>query len=330
MDDDDEPIIQRPDETRSQPPRAVPPLNDPGADVHALHEEERVRVLPDGTVVHETDRVEQEQSWFRRNLPWILMGVCLVLLVGGLVIWYVTRSDTKTVPTVIGLQVDEAINRLQDDGFEVQIHRQPNDTRPAGVVFSANPGAGTNTDKGTTVQLFVSSGKRTKAVPNGVGRPQADARDALVQAGFSVTTAQVFSDQPNGTVVAQDPPAGTRVAPGTKVRINVSKGAADIEIPDEVGSTVGDATAALEAKGFKVATTVVPSDEVADTVISQSPPGGAAPKGSTVHLNVSQGPATGTTTTPTVPTTTDTTATVTTPTTPTTTDTTATLPGSPG
>lgn len=325
MDDDDDPIIQRPDEPRVYPPRAVPPLNDPAADVHAVHEQERVRVLPDGSVVRETDRVEHEQSWFRRNLPWLLMGVCLVLLVGGLVIWYVTRADNKTVPTVIGLQVDAAINRLQDDGFKVQIHRQPNDTRPAGTVFSQNPDAGTNTGKGTTVQLFVSSGRRTRTVPNAVGRPQAQARDALVQAGFTVTTAEVFADQPKGTVVAQDPPAGTKAPPGSKVRVNVSKGPADVEIPNLVGTSATDAQAALEAKGFKVSLNPVPSNEPAGTAVAQHPAGGAAPKGSTVQLDVSQGPATDTTTTPTVPTT-DTTATVTTPTT----DTTATLPAAPG
>jgi beta-lactam-binding protein with PASTA domain len=327
MDDDDDPIVQRPDETWVQPPRRVPPLNDPDADVNVVHEQERVRVLPDGTVLRETDRVEAQQSWFRRNLPWILMGVLLVLLIGGLVIWYVTRSDNKNVPTVIGLQSDDAINRLQDDGFKVRITRAPND-RDAGIVFSQNPDAGTNTSKGTTVQLSVSSGKRQVTVPNAVGRTQADARDQLVAAGFSVTTAEVFSDQPTGTVVAQDPAAGVRTAPGTKVRINVSKGSASVSVPSEVGSTVGDATASLEAKGFKVETTLVASSEAADTVVAQSPSGGGAPKGSTVQLNVSQGPSTDTTTTPTTPTTptTDTTATDTVPTTTSPTVTTATTP----
>jgi beta-lactam-binding protein with PASTA domain len=328
MDDDDDPIVQRPDETRIQPPPRVPPLNDPDVDVNVMHEEERVRVLPDGTVMRETDRVEQQDSWVRRYLPWILIAVLGVLIIVGLVLWYVTKSDNKNVPAVVGLRVDDAVNRMQNDGFKVQIARQSN-ARPAGVVFGQNPGGGTSTGKGSTVNLLVSKGRSRVTVPNAVGRSQGDARDQLVQAGFTVTTAQVFSDQPTGTVVAQDPAAGTRSAPGTKVRINVSKGAAAVQVPSEVGSTVDDATAALSAKGFKVQTTRVASSEVVDTVVSQSPAGGSAPKGATVQLSVSQGPATDTTTTVTTPTTTttttDTTATVTT-TTATSTDTTATTP----
>jgi beta-lactam-binding protein with PASTA domain len=330
MHDDDDPIVQRPDETRIQPPpspRPVPPLTDPDA-VHVVHEEERVRVLPDGTVLREHDRVEQEQSWFRRYLPWILIAILGLLIIAGLVLWYVTKSDTKTVPTVVGLRSDAAVNRLQNDGFKVQIVPQSS-TRAAGVVFGQNPAGGASVSKGSTVRLLVSKGRSLVTVPNAVGLAQVDARTKLVNAGFAVITAQVPSDQPVGTVTAQDPAAGTRVAPGTKVHINVSKGKADVPVPSEVGNTLSNATAELEAKGFKVAPTPVPSSSPADTVVSQSPAGGSAPKGSTVQLNVSQGPSatttTATVTTPTTPTTTVTTPT-TTVTTPTTTTTTVTTP----
>jgi eukaryotic-like serine/threonine-protein kinase len=310
MSDDDDPIVERPDDTQIQPPRAVPPLSEQDPGVNVLHEEERVRVLDDGSVVRETDRIEQ-RSRFRELLPWLLIALLGVILIAGIVIWYVTKSDSKSVPTVIGLRQDVAVNRMQADGFKVQITPQSN-ARAAGVVFGQNPGGGTSAGKGSTVNLLVSSGRSRKTVPNAVGLAQTAGRDALVQAGFRVTTAEVSSDQPNGTIIAQDPAAGTRVAPGTKVRINVSKGSAGVTVPSEVGSTVDDAKAALAAKGFKPAVTLVSSSEATDTVIAQSPAGGTAPKGSTVQLSVSQGPSTATTTTPTVPTTPGTT-TVTTP-----------------
>ena len=304
--DDDDPIVQRPDETWVQPPRPVPPLPDPDADVHVVHEQERVRVLPDGSVLRETDRVEEQQSGFKRWLPWILIGVLALIVVVGAIVWFATRSDNKTVPTVTGLQVDAAVNRLQNDGFKVQISRQES-TRPAGIVFSQSPTSGASARKGSTVHVVASQGPGKKVVPNAVGRSQADARDQLVQAGFSVTTAQVFSSQPTGTVVAQDPAAGTRAASGTRVRINVSKGAANVAVPNQVGTNVNDARAALAAQGFNPAVTLVSSTTAAGTVISQTPAGGSAPRGSTVQLNVSQGPPTNTTTAP--PTTPDTTTT---------------------
>jgi eukaryotic-like serine/threonine-protein kinase len=300
MDDDDDPIVQRPDDTRIQPPRAVPPLGD-ADELNVVHEEERTRVLPDGTVLHETDRVEQKQSRFRELLPWILIAVLGVIILVGLIVWYTTRSDTKAVPNVVGLQVDDAVNRMQADGFKTQIARQAND-HAAGIVFSQNPEANVKAGSGSTVHLTVSSGKAQVTVPNAVGRAQADARDQLVNAGFTVTTAQVNSSQPVGTVVAQDPAAGTKATPGTRVRINVSQGPGNVQVPSEVGSQVADARANLTAKGFRPVVTLVPSNAPSGTVVAQSPASGSAPHGSTVSLNVSQGPSTDTTTTPTTPT----------------------------
>jgi beta-lactam-binding protein with PASTA domain len=249
----------------------------------------------------------------RERLPWILVAVLVVVIVGGVAVWLLTRSSTKPVPAVVGLRIDNAVTRLQADGFKVEITRQSN-ARAAGVVFGQNPAADAKADSGSSVRLLVSRGPSTSTVANAVGLPQAEARSQLVKAGFAVTTAQVFSDQPAGTVVAQDPAAGERVAPGAKVRLNVSKGAGSVDVPDETGTLVDQASSDLAAKGFKPVVTRVASDEPIDTVVSQSPASGQARKGATVQLNVSEGPpaATTTTTEPATTATTSTTGTTTT------------------
>ena len=322
MHDDDDPVVLPPDETQIQPPpRVPPPPIDPDADISVVHEEESVRVLADGTVLRESDRVEEQPpSRFRELLPWIAVAVVGVLIIAGLGIWYFTRSSSKTVPAVVGMTSDAAVTTLQKDGFKVQIQQQSN-AKPSGIVFGQNPGADAKADDGSTVKLLVSKGPSQATVPNAVGLPQAEARDRLVSAGFKVTSAQVFSDQKAGNVVAQAPAAGDRVAPHSTVRINVSKGTGTVAVPSVVGTTVDQAQSQLTAKGFKPVVTHVQSDSPADTVVNQSPSGGQAPKGSTVQLSVSSGPQTttttsGSTTTVTTPTTTTTTtATVTTPTT---------------
>jgi beta-lactam-binding protein with PASTA domain len=294
-------------------PRTDPVILPDDADV--MHEQERTRVLADGTRVREVDRVEHH-SRMRERLPWILIALLLALIVGGFAVWYFTRSSTKPVPAVVGLRIDNAVTRLQGDGFKVRITRQSNAKSP-GLVFGQDPAAGVKADSGSTVQLLVSNGPSSATVPNAVGLAQSEARSQLVKAGFAVTTAQVFSDQPAGTVVAQDPAAGERVTPGGKVRLNVSKGAGRVDVPSEVGNTVDQATSDLAAAGFKPAVSRVPSDQPVDTVVAQNPSGGQARKGSTVRLNVSQGPSTATTTqsttTTTVPTSTTGTTTTTTP-----------------
>jgi beta-lactam-binding protein with PASTA domain len=294
------------DDDPTKPARPDPVI--PPADTDVVHEEERTRVLADGTRLREVDRIEQ-RSRTRELLPWILIALLLALIVGGFAVWYFTRSSTKPVPAVVGLRIDNAVTRLQGDGFKVQIARQSNAKR-AGVVFGQDPAAGTKADSGSAVQLLVSKGPAALTVPNAVGLPQSEGRSQLVKAGFAVTTAQVFSDQPAGTVVAQDPAAGEHVSPGTKVRLNVSKGAAQVDVPSEVGATVDQAQSDLAAAGLKPVIARVPSDQPVDTVVSQSPPGGQARKGSAVRLNVSEGPqattTTQTTTTTTAPATTTT------------------------
>ena len=290
----------RPRAVRSDGPVIVPPSGSADSDV--LLEEERTSVLPNGSVVHDSARVEQ-RSTGRGRLPWILIALLLAILVTGAAVWFLSRASTKPVPAVLGLRIDNAVTRLQGDGFKVQISRQSS-AKPPAIVIGQNPAAATKADSGSTVHLVASRGPSSSTVLNAVGLPQSDARSKLVQAGFAVTTAQVFSDQPTGTVVAQDPAAGEHVSPGAKVRLNVSKGSGGADVPNEVGNSMDQAQSDLVAQGFKPAVTRVASDQPIDTVVAQSPSGGKARKGATVRLNVSEGPQTATTietTTTTVP-----------------------------
>jgi beta-lactam-binding protein with PASTA domain len=281
----------------------APPVGD--VDVNAVHEEERVGVLPDGSVLRETDRIEQ-RSHFRDRLPWVLLALVGLLIAIGLVIWYVGRSSSKTVPAVVGLRIDAAVSRLQQGGFKVQIARQSN-ARAAGVVFGQNPAAETKHDDGSTVRLLVSKGRTHARVPNAVGLSQSAARDRLVKAGFRVVTAEVFSDQPRNSVVGQSPAAGGAASPGGLVQLKVSKGSGKVNVPSEVGSTIDQARSDLAAKGLEPNVSHVPSTQPVNSVVAQNPSGGSVRTGSTVYLNVSKGAPT--TTQATTPTTTITTTT---------------------
>ena len=176
----DDPVVLPAEETHIHEVRAVPPPP-PGADadVNVVHEEQRTRVLPDGSVVQEGYRVE-EQSRMRERLPWILIALLLALLVAGAAAYLLTRSDTKPVPAVVGLRIDEAVTRLQADGFKAEIARQSNEKAP-GVVFGQNPAADDDADEGSSVRLLVSNGPSSKTVPNAVG----DYRRATPAAGSS-------------------------------------------------------------------------------------------------------------------------------------------------
>ena len=137
------------------------------------------------------------------------------------------------------------------------------------------------------------------AVPDLTGMTQKGATTALEAAGLATGT--VTKEQtdagPSGTVVAQDPAAGDKVAAGAEVALTVSSGASPspppaAAVPDVVGLTQEDAVSALQQAGFSAAVTQVSALVPAGEVTSQSPSGGVmAQTGVVVQLSVSSGPA---------------------------------------
>ncbi|UYM05375.1 Stk1 family PASTA domain-containing Ser/Thr kinase [Solicola gregarius] len=139
----------------------------------------------------------------------------------------------------------------------------------------------------TTVDLIVSKGRRPIDVASQVGKPVAEARAALTQAGFRIDIERTRDrDVPRGYVITQSPNNGSAYR-GDTIRLVVSRGPARVEVPDVRFMRVDDATDELESHGFKVE---VEEDDIsvgAGIVRDQDPPGGErARRGSTVTLYV--------------------------------------------
>jgi beta-lactam-binding protein with PASTA domain len=131
------------------------------------------------------------------------------------------------VPSVVGLNYDEARQTLEDAGFTVA-RNDVDSEQPAGVVVDQSPGPGETGARDSTVTISVSQGPASIGVPDVTGQTEADARDALVAAGFKVTVQEVeVSDATqDGTVIFQDPVGGTEADPGARVTIAVGRLAA--------------------------------------------------------------------------------------------------------
>ena len=89
-------------------------------------------------------------------------------------------------------------------------------------------------------------------VPDVVGKTQVDATRALEDAGLKVgqITSANDSQAAAGTVLLQDPAAGSTVDDGASVGLTVSSGPGTAAVPDVVGMTRADAQAALADAGF--------------------------------------------------------------------------------
>jgi beta-lactam-binding protein with PASTA domain len=252
-------------------------------------EEERLTVGPDGQVEHERERVERRPMRGPFDDFWPALAILLLATLIGLgALWYFTRSEEKAVPSVTSQPLDTAVSRLQEEGFKTDIVNRAN-AAPRGTVFEQRPSAGTELEDGATVTILASTGPATVVVPNAVGLPEQQARDRLATAGLEVRVFEVFSDEREGTVIAQNPGSGERVSPDDSVRLNVSKGTGLVDVPSMVGLTRAEAEAQLSDAGLEANVFEVPSIEPAGTVVAQNPVGGELRQGEAVRLNVSTG-----------------------------------------
>jgi len=223
--------------------------------------------------------------------PWLLL--LLLLVAGGLVaVWLLTRDNghkrvsTVNVPNVVRLQQQEAVSRLNRRGLVARISTRSG-SAPPGTVVAQDPNPGANVTRRSVVTLSVSSAQ-TSAVPNVVGDTSPAAVEALRAKGFHVQTSDVASKKAQGTVLAETPAAGERVARGSTVTIRVSRGL--VTVPDVLGQPRDTATAAVRGAGLKPKEFVVPSTQPKGNVVTQSPQAGKrVAGGSTVRLNVSNG-----------------------------------------
>jgi serine/threonine-protein kinase len=229
---------------------------------------------------------------------------------------------TKPVPDVVGQPVKSATKTLQEAGFKVDQRDATSEDVPKGRVISTSPDAQTPVDVGSTVILTVSSGREKVAVPDVVNQDREDARAQLEQAGFVVETKQQEDrDHDPGTVLSQDPSAGTQLAQGKTVTITVAKEPDTAVVPDVVGRDVNDAANTLNDAGFVTNQVSQPVSSRAQNgkVLSQNPPAGSTAKTDS-RVTITVGEYTPPATTPTTPTPPPTTP-ATTPTTPATTPT---------
>jgi beta-lactam-binding protein with PASTA domain/glucose/arabinose dehydrogenase len=143
------------------------------------------------------------------------------------------------------------------------------------------------TDMTTAVDLI--------AVPNVVGQTQSAASGAITAAHLIVGTVTLASSAsvPAGSVISQNPVAGSQVSSGSTVNLTVSSGPPPVVVPSVVGLTQVGATNALASSGLLVGATsfVTSSTVAAGNVISQSPvPGTQVAPASAVNLVISTGP----------------------------------------
>jgi serine/threonine-protein kinase len=147
--------------------------------------------------------------------------------------------ELVAVPDVVGLSRGSAEAALSDAGLNVVVEEETSE-QPEGDVFSQNPAAGSEVERGSTVTITVSTGLEEVTVPNVVGLGARDARLQLRAEGLVPAQREIDVTDPaqDGVVIEQRPVAGIQLEEGREVIVVVGRLIADEELTPETPEAV--------------------------------------------------------------------------------------------
>ena len=244
-----------------------------------------------------------------------IMGIAAAVVIVIIILFFVgsifdifhfggkSKSDSSTEKTVVevpdleGFSVSQAKAALKEKGLEfAKAGEESSDDVDKGDITRTDPVAGTKVEPGSTVQVYISSGKGDISVPSVIGDSEEEAKATLEAAGFDVETRSDYSDSvEKGKVMIQTPEADTKGKEGDTVTITISLGTETIDVPDVTNKSRSAAQSTLENSGLSAGSI---SEEPSDTVkkgnvISSDPAAGTkVNKGAKVNLVISTGKAT--------------------------------------
>ncbi len=193
-----------------------------------------------------------------------------------------------TVPSLSGMTCAQAATALQSAHFEsVCAPGTYSNTVPAQVLVLWSINATQNPTKapyGSTITLVPSLGHEPATVPSiPTSYSFAQAQAALQAVGLTATqNPEPNATVPSGQVISTQPASGSPAPYGSAVTVNVSTGPPTVMVPNVIGKSVAQATAALQQQGLSVSgVSGSPSNNVSGT---QPSVGATVPTGSSVQI----------------------------------------------
>ena len=254
-----------------------------------------------GRVLDAQGHVLDAEDWPRfEDQPVIATqpGSAMTVPVGQAVDLLLAATPFPHFPQLVGLLLPDAQDALnafaQTYGLTLASVEIVEEARaePPGTVVAQTPLADAEIFASSLRVRLVVASVPAVAVPDLTGMTLDDAAATLAAAGLTLdaTVAEqpTTSVEDDGRVAAQEPPAGTNVAPGTAVRVTLWR-LSLITVPNLIGMTLANAQQMLLALGLRALTTAraVSDPAQVDSIVSQAPAAGArvAP-GSLVTLAV--------------------------------------------
>ena len=189
---------------------------------------------------------------------WVLGAIAFIAVVGLIPLWWlvyqayssplvlpsistptplVTRTaevQLAPVPDLVNSSTNKAREMVKQAGlrFEIEGERDDPDAEE-GVVLEQRPAPGEEIPLDSVVSVIVSGPGREVSMVGLIGYPLEMVQEGLESNGLDINVEEVWSAEPRGQVVAQEPEEGTILHAGDPVTLTVS-GGLDSPIPLEV------------------------------------------------------------------------------------------------
>lgn len=249
-------------------------------------------VTATASVATATKKEKRRKAW---NATGLIASIFVVVAILGVLISMTKGNEmfgaSRAIPDVEGMSYGQAVSQISRVGLVPSETEESSDSVEETKVIRTEPPAGVKVENGSTVRVFVSTGKPKKTVPPVTGMTVESATAAIKAAGFEVgTTTQANSATiKQDMVISTDPQQGSALAEGDKVNLLVSNG--QFDLPDFKGKTVKDASAELSK--LLISPTVKADNSCPKTpepiVNSQSPKAGLTKQGTPVTLTYCAG-----------------------------------------
>lgn len=150
-------------------------------------------------------------------------------------IWKYVHVGTKKgffVPDLMGKNIELAKEQLKEVGLNCEVVKIESTEVQPNYVIRTEPEAGTELRKGNTVTLYVSMGADGEkiTVDDFMGKTLDEAAVIAGYQGFKVVTENVTSEEKEGTVVGQEPEAGTDLQVGSEIKLYVSASTGSVNV----------------------------------------------------------------------------------------------------
>ena len=222
----------------------------------------------------------------------ISMVFGLIIFVGIIAIAiffiFIRGAEETMVPDVQGMDLTQALLELQVKELYPRIQlRYTQSSVDRGLILEQSPRPGSIVKAGRRIRLVVSQGALLNSVENYIGRNIDDVRMDLqvlftTEGAFSIPLLSIrepvmyeFSSEPSGTILQQQPEAGTGISSPILIEFVVSRGSEDasLRLPDFIGLPMEAALDLISRLGIDFMFTMqgAEASEVPGTVIRQNP-----------------------------------------------------------